>query len=155
MGINSAKLFCATLTVATILSGIALTSPVKAQSQSTSTPEATSAPSAPASGAPGSVIKPSRSTITPEQRQKIDALRKEMYDEIQQSVLNKDQQTQYTQAISSGKTPPQALRGLSTKLTPDQNSKIKSIRTSYQAKAREIRNPQSSSQPAPGSTLPK
>ncbi len=162
MGINSAKLFSAfysTLALATILPGLALASPSLAQSGgSTGTMSApgSSAPTgtstAPGSSAPTGISSPQSIKLSAAQRQQLRGIVKARNTEIK-GVLDKNQVSQFNQAMSAGKRPKQALEGLNLK--PDQQSKIDTIWKKYQDKMQAIVSQQSSTQTAPTSAPAK
>ncbi len=142
MGINSAKLLSATIALATLVPGIALTAP--AQAQSGSTPSTTTAP---ASSTPTRSTSLRSSKLSPAQRQQLETLRQQRNKEIV-GVLDQSQTTQYNQALASGKRPNQALQGLN--LRADQKTSIQSIFSKYNDQMRAVvsQSPSQSAQPS-------
>ena len=143
MGINSAKLLSATIALATLVPGIALTAP--AQAQSGSTPSTTT--TAPASSTPTRSNLLRSNKLSSAQRQQIKTLLQQRNKEIT-GVLDQSQSTQYNQALASGKRPNQALQGLN--LRPDQKTSIQSIVSKYNDQIRSVvsQTPSQSAQPS-------
>ena len=102
---------------------------------------------APGSTAPSGAMSPQSTKLSAAQRQQIRTLVKERNAEIEGVLDQKTQLPKFNQALSSGKKVNQALQGLN--LSPDQQTKIKTIMDTYREKAQAIVSQQSAPTTSP------